>query len=262
VAIFRDHPTLSCLLTFCSTYLTLPQNGDVGIFLVISETAMDFSLSNLRRLRYSTPVNNTAVTSTQLPNILDAFIPGYTFFCKLTRDTFGFDLSNIAFVFLVVFASATSLRYLVNSVRWPLIRFFTAAVTVDSNDFIHDCLLSWAARHPTLRKARSLHVHTLMGDGADGLDLVNGVPPNDGITGATKALPQYEIYKGAHWFWHNGHYFRFAREDQQVSGNTVQNREKLTLTVLGRSTQPIKDLIIEARDRRISELTRAKGRRA
>jgi mitochondrial chaperone BCS1 len=219
---------------------------------------MDFSLSNLRRLRYSTPINNTAVTSTQLPNILDAFIPGYTFFCKLTRDTFGFDLSNIAFIFLVVFASAASLRYLINSVWWPIVRFFTAAVTVDSNDFIHDCLLAWAAQHPTLRSARSLHVHS----GPEELGFANGVPSNDGATGAMKAFPQYEIYKGTHWFWHNGHYFKLAREDQEVSGVTVQNREKLTLTVLGRSTQPIKDLIIEARDRRISELTREEGRRA
>ncbi len=106
---------------------------------------MDFSLSNLRRLRYSSPVNNTAVTSTQLPNILDAFIPGYTFFCKLTRYTFGFDLSNIAFTVLVVFASATSIRYLINTVRPPVVRFFTAAVTVDTNDLISDCLLAWAA---------------------------------------------------------------------------------------------------------------------
>ena len=224
---------------------------------------MDFSLSNLRRLRYSTPVNNTAVTTTQLPNILDAFIPGYTFFCKLTRDTFGFDLSNIAFVFLVVFASATSVRYLVNSVCWPIVCFFTTAVTVDSNDFIHDCLLAWAAQHPTLRGARSLHVHSLVDDGADEGPIANGLPSTgqDGVPSVVKAFPQYEIYKGAHWFWHNGHYFRLAREDQQVSGITVQNREKLTLTVLGRSTQPIKDLIIEARDRHISELTREKGRR-
>jgi chaperone BCS1 len=248
---------------FRSTYLTLLQKSRRSHLLVISGTAMDFSLSNLRRLRYSTPVNNTAVTSTQLPNILDAFIPGYTFFCKLTRDTFGFDLSNIAFVFLVVFASATSVRYLVNSVWWPVVRFFTAAVTVDSNDFIHDCLLAWAAQHPTLRSARSLHVHSLVDDGADERPIANGLPSNgqDGVTGAVKVFPQYEIYKGAHWFWHNGHYFKLAREDQQVSGIAVQNREKLTLTVLGRSTQPIKDLVIEARDRRISELRREKGRR-
>jgi mitochondrial chaperone BCS1 len=248
---------------FRSTRLTLPQKHDVAIF-IISGTAMDFSLSNLRRLRYSTPVNNTAVTSTQLPNILDAFIPGYTFFCKLTRDTFGFDLSNIAFAFLVVFASATSVRYLVNTVWWPIVRFFTAAVTVDSNDFIHDCLLSWAAQQPTLRSARSLHVHSVVDDGPEELGLVNGLPANgqDGVSGAMKAFPQYEIYKGAHWFWHNGHYFKLAREDQQVLGITVQNREKLTLTVLGRSTQPIKELIIEARDHRISELTREKGKRA
>src|SRR2546423_1759010 len=197
---------------------------------------MDFSLSNLRRLRYSTPANNTTVTSTQLPNILDAFIPGYTFFCKLTRDTFGFDVSNIAFTFLVVVACATSIRYLVNSVRDPIVRFFTAAVTVDSDDFIHDCILAWASDHPTLGDARSLRVHSVINGGSAQGALANGKRSDrqDCALNGANLLPKYEIYKGATWFWHKGHLFKLAREDQNVSGMTVQNLEKLTLTVLGR----------------------------
>jgi BCS1 N terminal len=223
---------------------------------------MDLSFSNLRRLRYS-PVVNTTVTSTQLPNILDAFIPGYTFFCKLTRDTFGFDVSNIAFTFLVIFASATSIRYLVNSVRWPVIRFCTAAVTVDSKDFIHDCLLDWAAEHPILGNARSLHVHSIVESRPDKDPFANDKSQDgqDWTTDAVKAFPQYEIYKGALWFWHKGRLFKLAREDQSASGMTAQNLDKLTLIVLGRSTQPIKDLIVEAINRRISGQTRENGKR-
>jgi chaperone BCS1 len=223
---------------------------------------MDLSFSNLRRLRYS-PINNTTVTSTQLPNILDAFIPGYTFFCKLTRDTFGFDVSNIAFTFLIVFASATSIRYLVNSVWSPIVRFFTAAVTVDSNDFIHHCILAWAAEHPTLGNPRSLHVHSVIESRRDKGAFADGKPSDgrDWTAEAARAFPKYEIYKGAIWFWHKGRLFKLAREDQNVSGMTIQNLEKLTLTVLGRSTQPIKDLIIEARNRRIAVQTRENGRR-
>jgi chaperone BCS1 len=220
---------------------------------------MDLSFSNLRRLRYS-PVNNTTVTSTQLPNILDAFIPGYTFFCKLTRDTFGFDVSNIAFTFLIVFASATSIRYIVNTVRSPIVRFLTAAVTVHSNDFIHDCILAWAAGHPSIGNARSLHVHSVLQSQSDKGAFAEGIA-SECTRDAAKAYPQYEIYKGAIWFWHKGNLFKLAREDQNVSGVTVQNLEKLTLTVLGRSTQPIKDLIIEAISAHISEQPRENGKR-
>jgi hypothetical protein len=220
---------------------------------------MDLSFSNLRRLRYS-PVNNTTVTSTQLPNILDAFIPGYTFFCKLTRDTFGFDVSNIAFTFLIIFASATSIRYIINSVRSPIVRFFTAAVTVDSNDFIHDCILAWAAEHPSIGNARSLHVHSVLEDRSDKAPFAEG-KASDCTRDAAKAYPRYEIYKGAIWFWHKGYLFKLAREDQNISSMTVQNLEKLTLTVLGRSTHPIKDLIIEAISRRISEQPHENGNR-
>lgn len=223
---------------------------------------MDFSFSNLRRLRYSSPVNNTAVTATQLPNILDAFIPGYTFFCKLTRDTFGFDVSNIAFTFLVIFALATSLRYLVTSIWLPSKRFFTAAVTVDSGDFIHDCILAWAAEHPALCNARSLHVHSaIKSQYAEGAFANGNVSDGrDYAADTARALPQYEIYKGSVWFWYKGHLFRFAREDQSVSGGQVQNLEKITLTVLGRSTQPIKDLVLEAVNRCISEQIRDSGK--
>jgi hypothetical protein len=139
---------------------------------------MDLSFNNLRRLRYSPVANATAAPSTQLPNILDAFIPGYTFFCKLTRDTFGLDMSNIAFTFLVVVASATSIRYLVKCVWSPTVRFCTAAVTVDSGDFIYDCILAWAAGHPTLNNARSLHVHSVVETHAHGgASLANGKQP-------------------------------------------------------------------------------------
>jgi chaperone BCS1 len=223
---------------------------------------MDLSFSNLRRLRYS-PVVNTTATSIQLPNILDAFIPGYTFFCKLTRDTFGFDVSNIAFTFLVVFASATSVRYLVNRVWSPTVRFCTAAVTVDSGDFIHDCILAWAAEHPTLNNGRSLHVHTVAEAHSDRGALANGQTSNrqDWTTDAAKALPRYEMYRSAIWFWHKGRLFKLAREDQGASGMNDQNLERLTLTVLGRSTQPIKDLIVEAIQKRISEQTHGNGKR-
>jgi len=70
---------------------------------------------------------------------------------------------------------------------------------------------------------------------------------------------QYDIYKGAHWFRHRGHIFRLARgEDQQGSGGmTVENGQKLTLTVLGRSAQPVKDLIAEAM---YGDVSKARGK--
>lgn len=221
---------------------------------------MDLSFSNLRRLRYS-PVVNTTATSTQLPNILDAFIPGYAFFCKLTRDTFGFDVSNIAFTFLVVFASATSIRYIINTVWSPTVRFCTAAVTVDANDVIHDYILAWAAQHPTLGNARSLHVHSGLESHPKEDSLANGKPPNgqDWSPDVPNVFPQYEIYKGTIWFWYKGRLFKLAREDQDASGTTLQNLSKLTLTVLGRSTQPIKKLITEVIQRQVPQQMHKKG---
>ena len=84
-----------------------------------------------------------------------------------------------------------------------------------------------------------------------------------GLLMRLKGFPQYEMYRGAVWFWHKGRLFNLAREDQSASGVvTPQNLEKLTLTVLGRSTQPIKDLITEAvLQRQISEQMHKNGKR-
>jgi hypothetical protein len=195
---------------------------------------MDLSFSNLRRLRYNppSPSNSTSVSSAQVPTILDAFIPGYTFFCKLFRDNFGVDVSNIVFTFFALIFCATGFRYLVTGVSSQLSRYCTAAVTVDSNDFVYDCILDWAAGHPTLGTVRSLHVHSVVKGLSVDANLSSAEhasaegTPSHGQNSAEKmarTILQYDIYKGAHWFWHNGHFYKLAREDQQGSGMTVEN---------------------------------------
>jgi len=214
---------------------------------------MDLSFSNLRRLRYTTPgpAENRPPHTAQVPTILDAFIPGYAFFCKLVRDDFGFDVSNIVLAIFALTACATGLRFVTNGIFLALFRYFTAAVTVDADDVVYDRILDWAARHPTLGNVRSLHVHSVALKKERGEVECERVSAYEGLHDPKSnsngdITLRYDLYKGAHWFWHRKHLYRLAREDQQGPGVTVQNRERLTLTVLGRSTQPIKDLIIEA----------------
>jgi hypothetical protein len=214
------------------------------------------------------------VSSAQVPTILNAFIPGYTFFCKLVHDNFGIDVSDVAFVFFALVASGIGIRYLVSGLGSQFLRHFTAAVTVDSNDFVYDCLLDWAADHPALGgMVRSLHVRSIVKqslsaetvdsssiaahDSADEMLSRNGKSSAAEKMARPNVHLQYDIYRGAHWFRHNGRFYRLAREDQLGSG---ENWEKLTLTVLGRSTQPIKALITEALERGISKHVRKGGR--
>jgi mitochondrial chaperone BCS1 len=74
---------------------------------------------------------------------------------------------------------------------------------------------------------------------------------------AAKVPPRYEPDTGYHWFRHKGHWFKFSREKNKVQGGwmgmMIQEQETVRLTVLGRSTKPIKELILDTRDRNLSK---------
>ena len=220
-------------------------------------------LKNLRHLEYK---NETAPGFAHLPTtILDAFIPGYSFISKFILDLIGFDISIIVSVLVLGFALNTGSRYLYRHAAAWFLKHFSASVSIDYYDNIYDHVLAWASEQDALRKVRSLRVQTAgesMSDDIDELDDLRDV----GIGAifnfnawTAKVPPRYEPDTGFHWFWHKGHYFKFQRENEKVAGGfmgmLIQDHEKLTLSVLGRSTKPIKDLILETRDKHLSKQT-------
>jgi chaperone BCS1 len=67
-----------------------------------------------------------------------------------------------------------------------------------------------------------------------------------------KAPPRFIPAFGAHRFWHNGTYFLLHRVQktymESSSSATFVEKEDLTLSCFGRSPQPIKDLLQDAKD--------------
>jgi mitochondrial chaperone BCS1 len=220
------------------------------------------SFHSLRHLDH-VPTNGTSIPGiAHLPtSILDAFIPGYSFISKYLLDVFGFDISIIVSILVLGFACTTGVHYIYRHVWASFLTYFTASVVIDAYDIIYENLLSWAAEHEDLKQVRSLKVQSA--DYTDDVDALKGDDnaENGAIfnfnSWAAKVPPRYEPDTGYHWFRHKGHWFKFSREKNKVQGGwmgmMIQEQETVRLTVLGRSTKPIKELILDTRDRNLSK---------
>ena len=203
--------------------------------------------------------NDTSLT--QLPvNILEAFIPGYSIISQFLLETLGFDVTIVVSVCFLVFALVTAVRYLWKNAYDLFQRYGMSSITIESGDDIHEHIMSWIADQQVSRDSRSLMAKTGLvsawDDEADGVDV--GDADEDALLDfsnweANVSL-RYQPYFGRHRFWHQGSYFEFTREAKQMMESMygiISTKETIMLTCIGRSTQPIKNLIRECRDRHL-----------
>jgi len=226
----------------------------------------------LRLERFQLPVlpqpdgNDTSNKSiTHLPtSLLEAFIPGYSLISRYLQEAFGFDVSVIVSVLSFAFALFTAGRFVYRHSFALFERYFMSSISVEAEDDIHDHIMAWLAEQRMSKVSRSLVAKTGIESAWDPEDDTVGdsIEP-DGLFNFSnweaKVPPRFEPYFGSHVFWHHGRLFFFAREKEQILGsggwgNTLfKENERITLTAIGRSTQPIKDLILEARDRYLAK---------
>lgn len=211
--------------------------------------------------RVEMPADNSTANLTQLPvNILDAFIPGYSIISKFFLDALGFDITLLVSICFLVFGLATSLSYAGKHAYRQFEEYCMSFVRIDSDDDIYDYIMEWLASQKISINSRKLMAKsgrenawdTMEGDAAV-QELDPGTLMNFSNWDA-KVPPQYQPSFGSHRFFHRGQFFQFKREEKQVmsssgwGGHVMRDDENVTLTCIGRSTQPIKDLIKEARD--------------
>lgn len=206
--------------------------------------------------------NSTAGPSlTQLPaNILEAFIPGYSIISKFLLDVLGFDVSLVVSVCFLIFALGTSVRFLWRHAFAQFSKYFMSSISIDSDDDIYDHVMAWLADQHMSQVSRSLMAKTgkesawdSAEDRFDDYDFDSSTLFNFSNWDA-KIPPRFEPYFGHHRFWHKRRLFFFERELKQViasgwAGSTFKEDETITLTCIGRSTRPIKNLILECRER-------------
>ncbi|KAL8711744.1 MAG: hypothetical protein Q9220_003915 [cf. Caloplaca sp. 1 TL-2023] len=207
------------------------------------------------------PSDNSTVGITQLPaNILDAFIPGYPVISKFIRDVFGIDVSLVVSVSLLLFGLFTSGKFVWSYTYYYFEKYCTSYICIEHDDDIFTHIMAWIAEQKVSKNSRTLMAQTGRESAWDSLNGVEAdLTPTAGqyfnfSNWDAKVPPTFEPYYGTHRFWHNGRYFEFAREQKSVMGSSwgggsiIREDEFLKLTCVGRSTQPIKALIKEARD--------------
>lgn len=220
------------------------------------------SLSSSFRALKSTklsPENNTT-SLTHLPaNLLEALIPGYSIISGFLQDVLGFDITLVVSVFAFFFGLYTAVKFIWRHAYAQFEEYFMSFISVDSDDDIYDHVMKWLQGQKIVQNSRSLVAKTsqqsiwdLQGEDGEIKALDNHVLLNFSNWDA-KVPPEFQPYFGNHRFFHKGRYFEFRRATKPVlhqgwAGSIFQNDETITLYCVGRSTQPIKDLLMECRD--------------
>jgi mitochondrial chaperone BCS1 len=212
------------------------------------------------------PQNETAAGITQLPpTILDTFIPGYSIVSKYILDVFAFDISVIASICVLLFAFTFGGQFALKHIGAQFFGYFSSSVTIYNYDPIYDNILEWVAEQAALRQVRNLRGYSAgesFDEDSDEMKTVQDLS-EDSIFNfnnwAASSPPLYQPHTGFHRFWHKGRLFWFSVDKERVPGGfmgmMVQNEDRIVLTTIGRSTDPIKALILETRDRHLAHQT-------
>lgn len=232
----------------------------------LSLPAMAFSKAFRKLETISPSADDLPASLTQLPaNILEVFIPGYSVISTFLQQALGFDITLIVSIFFLLFGLYTAIRFIWKHFLDHFNEYFTSFICIDSNDDIYNHVMNWLQSQKLIRKSRSLAASTGYESIWDSEDTTNidieledpTVLLNFSNWGA-RIPPKFEPYYGSHRFFHKGRYFRLTRSTKPVAsqgwgGTVFQNDESITLTCIGRSTQPIKDLLIECRDQYLKQ---------
>jgi len=205
--------------------------------------------------------NNSTAGIAQLPaNMLEAFIPGYSIISTFFLDALGFDINFLVSVCLLGFGLATALTYAGKHAYRLFQEYCMSFIRIDSDDDIYEHIMEWLASQKISINSRKLMARSgreNAWDMVDGDVAVQELDPNTLMNFSNwdaKVPPRFQPSFGSHLFFHNGQVFQFKREEKQImsssgwGGSIMRDDENVTLTCIGRSTQPIKDLIKEARD--------------
>ena len=220
--------------------------------------AINDALRALKHTELPTDSSNTSVT--QLPiNILEAFVPGYSFISKILLDSLGFDITLLVSVCFLLFGLGTSFKFAWKYASEQFSEYFMSSIRIDSDDDIYDHVMEWIRVQSFSKKSRKLMAKTGRENAWDLVDEPMEVPKLDPkqlmnfSNWDAKVPPRFQPSFGVHRFLFRRMLFQLTRENKQVMheglrGSSVRDEENITLTCVGRSTQPIKDLIKIARD--------------
>ena len=203
---------------------------------------------------------NATTSITHLPaNILEVFIPGYSVLSRFLHEFLGFDVTLVVSIAFVIFGFITSVQYLWRHAYNAFEDYFTSFISINSDDDIFDHVMDWIITQKVSQNSRALSAKTGTATAWDDDDCAEeDFADDDDVllnfsNWDSKVPPKFQPFYGRHRFFHRGRMFEFLRDQKQTmyqgwGGSVLQAEETIKLTCIGRSTQPIKDLIRECQD--------------
>lgn len=204
------------------------------------------------------PLNNISPTT-----LLETIIPGYGPIHKFLLYTFGFDVTVLVSLGAVLWLGARIGRSVWTVVRALISSNWMAEVSVSNNDEIHVHLIHFLAQQYKINSSRRLMVETPSrsaweldsedSNPQDTVDAEGNVKWLNFSNQEAKSQPRFTPAIGSHNFWHDGTYFQLRRREvamfDDLGGGAAafKDKEILTLSCFGRSTEPIKRLIQHAK---------------
>lgn len=203
--------------------------------------------------------NSTGFSPTTL---LETLVPGYGPIHRILLHSFGFDVTVLVTVGAVLWLGARVFRSAWASLYSIISSIYISEISVSSTDEIHSHLIAFLANQYKINSTRRLMAETPSKSAWELEDTETeatlGVDPQGRIrwlnfsNQEAKSEPRFTPAIGSHNFWHNGTYFQLKRKEVTVfddasSGGALKDKEVLTLSCFGRSTEPIKQLIQHAK---------------
>jgi mitochondrial chaperone BCS1 len=213
---------------------------------------MDFS--RLQSLSFDTSVYNSTITS--LPSVLlDALIPGYGLISQLIYRLLGFDVGLVVSGCLVVYGLSIGARILYYNASSLFYSYFMSMVQIEDDDALFTQIMEWIAEQRMTKRSRTLKAVTKWVSAWHESDEERKASDDDvldesGIFNyekwASTIPPQYQPNFGSDRFWFKGRMFSFTRSRREKKVRSYWSSgddEFLDICCVGRSTQPIKELL-------------------
>jgi chaperone BCS1 len=204
---------------------------------------------------------NASISPTTL---LETFIPGYGPIHKFILFTLGIDVTVVVSLITILWLSGRIFRSIWTVLWGVLSSNWMAEISVSSTDEIHGHLIAFLAHQYKVKSARRLMAET-PSKSAWELDSEDTETPETTVDAdgnikwlnfsnqEAKSQPRFTPAIGSHNFWHKGTYFQLRRKEvamfDELGGGAAafKDKEILTLSCFGRSTEPIKRLIQHAK---------------
>jgi chaperone BCS1 len=178
---------------------------------------------------------------------------------------FGLDPTSILTFFGFVWAANKFCRQIYMYLYAAVNQYFTANINISSSDEMYLHMMKFLAGQPSMYNSRSLTAETTSKTAWEGEDEADVVATRISADGSgvylnfsnqeAKAPPRFIPALGSHAFWHEGRYFRLHRKqeslyDEGAGGQMPQfkDKERLVISTLGRSPEPIKKLLKHAKE--------------